>query len=164
VGVSVLDVGAGAGFPGVPLKIVRPDLELTLLEATGKKARFLEHVSTALNLDQVSVLNERAETAGGRETFDFVVARALAPMAVLLELTLPFCRLGGKVLALKKGAGLAAELVSAENALRVLGGELSESRAYELSGDQRQVVVVSKVRPTPDGFPRRPGMPAKKPL
>jgi 16S rRNA (guanine527-N7)-methyltransferase len=106
-GASLLDVGAGAGFPGLPLKIARPDLRLTLLEATGKKARFLEHVVSALALAGVSVVNERAETyaASGREAFDFVVARALAGLAALLELTLPFCRVGGVVLAPKKGAG-----------------------------------------------------------
>jgi len=164
-GVRVLDVGAGAGFPGLPLKIARPDLDLTLLEATGKKARFLEHLTAVLALDLVHVVAERAEIFAGRERFDIVLARALAAMPALLELTLPFCRLGGKVLALKKGAALTAELTSAAHALQVLGGELAEPRAYEfLEGEQRQVVVIRKVRPTPAGYPRRPGMPAKKPL
>jgi 16S rRNA (guanine527-N7)-methyltransferase len=163
-GASVLDVGAGAGFPGVPLKIARPDLQVTLLEATGKKARFLEHAVSVLGLAGVEVIHDRAETAGGRQEYDVVVARALAAMPALLELTLPFCRIGGRVLALKKGTGLPAELASARRALEVLGGELAPPREYELDGEPRQVVVVRKVRPTPAGYPRRPGMPAKKPL
>jgi 16S rRNA (guanine527-N7)-methyltransferase len=161
---DVLDVGAGAGFPGLPLKIARPDLELTLLEATGKKARFLEHIVVRLGLDRVHVVADRAETFAGRELFDVVVTRALAAMPALLELTLPFCRIGGSVLALKKGAGLGAELASAAHALQVLGGELGEPHTYELDGEPRQVVVVRKVRETPSAYPRRPGLPAKKPL
>lgn len=163
-GALVLDIGAGAGLPGLALKIARPDLAATLLEATAKKARFLEHIVAVLGLHGVTVVNDRAETAAGRASFDLVVARALAAMPVLLELTLPFCRVGGKVLALKKGAGLAAELASAGRALRTLGGELAGSREYQLDTEQRQVVVVGKIRPTPPGYPRRPGLPAKKPL
>ena len=161
---AVLDVGAGAGFPGLPLKIARPDLRVTLLEATGKKARFLEHLATALSLDDVTVAAERAETFAGRDAYDVVVNRALASMPALLELTLPFCRMGGTVLALKKGVHLPAELASAGRALAVLGGELAEPRTYELDGEVRQVVVVRKVGRTPLDYPRRPGLPAKKPL
>jgi len=161
---DVLDVGAGPGLPGLALKIARPDLSLTLLEATGKKARFLEHVVATLNLDRVRVVAERAESFAGWELFDVVLARALAAMPVLVELTLPFCRVGGNVLALKKGAGLAAELASAAHAFHVLGGELANPCSYDLDGEPRQVVVIRKVRPTPPGYPRRPGMPAKKPL
>jgi 16S rRNA (guanine527-N7)-methyltransferase len=163
-GAAVLDVGAGAGFPGLPMKIARPDLRLTLLEATGKKARFLEHLVAALSLDGVTVAAERAETFAEREAFDVVVARALAAMPALLELTLPFCRVGGVVLALKKGARLSAELAAAGRALAILGGQLVEPRAYELEGEPRRLVVVRKVSPTPAGYPRRPGVPAKKPL
>lgn len=163
-GALVLDVGAGAGLPGLALKIARSDLAVTLLEATAKKTRFLEHIVADLGLRGVTVINDRAETAPGRDSFDIAVARGVAAMPVLLELTLPFCRIGGKVLALKKGPGLPAELSSAERALRTLGGELCEPRDYQLDGEQRQVVVVRKIRPTPSGYPRRPGLPAKKPL
>lgn len=163
-GARLLDVGAGAGLPGLPLKIARQDLAVTLLEATGKKARFLEHVIGALELTRVNVVTDRAETAPGRERFDVVVARALAVLPALLELTLPFCRVGGKVLALKKGAGLQAEVASASRALQVLGAELGEVHEYELNGEPRQVVVIPKNSPTPAGYPRRPGMPAKRPL
>ena len=157
-------MGAGAGFPGLPLKIARPDLRLTLLEATGKKARFLEHLAAALSLDGVTVVAERAETFAGREAYDLVLARALAALPALLELTLPFCRVGGVVLALKKGARLPAELASAGRALAILGGQLADPREYELGGERRQLIVVRKVSPTPAGYPRRPGLPAKKPL
>lgn len=163
-GAAVLDVGAGAGFPGLPLKIARPDLRLTLLEATGKKARFLEHLAAALSLDGVAIAAERAETFANRDAYDVVVARALASMPALLELTLPFCRQGGVVLALKKGAHLPAELASAGRALTILGGELAAPHSYGLGGESRQVVVVRKVGPTPADYPRRPGLPAKKPL
>jgi len=160
----LLDVGAGAGFPALPLKIARPDLRVTLLEATAKKARFLEHLAGMLGLSGVTVVNDRAETFGGREAFEVIVARALAAMPVLLELTLPFCSLGGKVLALKKGAGLPAELASAKHALNILGGEMSDPRVYQLGGEQRQVLVITKVRTTPAAYPRRPGVPSKRPL
>ena len=165
-GALVLDVGAGAGLPGLPLKIARPDLRLTLLEATGKKARFLEHVVSVLGLEGVTVVNERAETyaAAAREAFDVIVARALAALPTLLELTLPFCRLGGAVLAMKKGAALGEEVASAGRALQVLGGELAPEHTYDLAGEQRAIVVVRKVRPTPPQYPRRPGVPAKNPL
>ncbi len=160
----LLDVGAGAGFPGLPLKIARPDLRLTLLEATGKKARFLEHVAGVLGLDDVEVVNDRAETAPGREAFDLVVARAVGALPVLLELTLPFSRVGGRVLAMKKGPALPAELGSARHALNVLGGELAAPRTYALAGESRQIIVIAKVAATPSEYPRRSGMPAKHPL
>jgi 16S rRNA (guanine527-N7)-methyltransferase len=163
-GARVLDVGAGAGFPGLPMKVARPDLHMTLLEATGKKARFLEHIVSALGLAEVAVVNDRAETAPGREGFDAVVARGVGALAALLELTLPFCRLGGKVLVHKKGAHLSAELAAAAHALVILGGELQPSHSYTLEGEPRQIVVISKVRSTPAAYPRRPGMPAKHPL
>lgn len=166
-GAQVIDVGAGAGFPGLPLAIARPDLRVTLLEATAKKARFLEHAATALDLRSVRVVNDRAETAGTtalREAFDVAVARALASMPALLELTLPFCRLAGNALALKKGLDLGAELQSSADALRLLGGELTSRLAYTLGAERREVVVVRKARPTPLKYPRSPGLPAKRPL
>ena len=163
-GAAVLDVGSGAGLPGLPLKIARPDLQLTLLEATGKKARFLEHVVASLGLADVTVAAERAETASGRGAFDVVAAKAVADMAVLLELTLPFVTDGGLVLAHKKGMRLAEELRRADRALLILGGQLEPPRHYELGGEERQIVVVRKVRPTPPEYPRRPGVPARQPL
>lgn len=166
-GSRVLDVGAGAGLPGLALAIARPDLQVCLLEATGKKAKFLEHVASVLGLSGVDVVNDRAETAAHtdlREAFEVVLARALAAMPALLELTLPFCWTGGKLLAMKKGAGLTDELTSAAQALTTLGGEFAPSHTYELDGEQRQIVVIRKLRPTPAAYPRRPGVPVKNPL
>ena len=162
---KVLDVGAGGGFPGLPVKIARADIELTLLEATAKKTAFLMAVVDDLRLGRTHVVTGRAEDFGEREFFDTVVARALAPMPALLELTLPFARIGGQVLALKKGTGLAGELAASRHALEVLGGELAPALSYQVGdGEERKVVVVRKVRPTPRGYPRRSGLPAKRPL
>jgi 16S rRNA (guanine527-N7)-methyltransferase len=168
-GIGLLDVGAGAGFPGIPLGIAFPEIIVTLLEATSKKVEFLRHVISALNLNNVSVINGRAEEIAHqpdyREQFDFVTARALAELPVLLELTLPFCRTGGRVVAQKKGA-LETELVNSAKAMTVLGGKLDGVKAVSLPElpDERCLVIVEKVAPTPPKYPRRPGMPAKKPL
>lgn len=166
---KVIDIGAGAGFPGLPLKLAFPETELTLVESVGKKAGFLEEVIAVLGLEGVEVHTGRAETLarqpGLRENFDFVLARGLARLPVLAEYTLPFCRVGGTVVALKHGS-VAAEIDQASNALRTLGGAAPQVRRVDVTGltDDRVVVAVEKVAPTPDGFPRRPGIPAKRPL
>jgi 16S rRNA (guanine527-N7)-methyltransferase len=162
-------VGSGAGFPGLPLKIACPDLRLTLLEATGKKAEFLTEVVNRLGLTDVTVLNARAEQAGHdpahRAAYDLAVARALAAMPVLAELTLPFVRPGGLVIA-QKGEDPAAEVEAAQAAFHRLGGRLRRVLPVSLPGlaAARHLVVVEKVAATPDRYPRRPGMPAKRPL
>jgi 16S rRNA (guanine527-N7)-methyltransferase len=162
----VVDVGSGGGLPGIPLKIVRPDLELTLIEADQDKAAFLVHACARLGLQGVEVVAKRAEEAGHdprlRETFDVAVARALAPMPVLAELCLALVRVGGRLLAQKTEAeGMGA----AGHAIEVMGGALSavheSPTAARLSGT---VVVIEKIRPTPSAYPRRPGVPARKPL
>ncbi|MGH2518999.1 MAG: 16S rRNA (guanine(527)-N(7))-methyltransferase RsmG, partial [Chloroflexota bacterium] len=160
---TLLDVGSGAGLPGVALALARPDLQVTLLEATAKKAAFLRHVATTLGLP-LSVAAQRAEEHTRREAYNVVVARAVAALPALLELTVPFCALGGRVLAMKKGAGVAAEIAESQVALRLLGGELGPPLSYELAGEPRQILVIRKVRPTPVEYPRRPGLPAKRPL
>ncbi len=168
-GLAVIDVGTGAGFPGLPLKIARPDLRLTLLEATAKKVRFLEHVVQALGMSSVVVIWGRAETLAHdpahRERYDCVVARALAELAALAELCLPFARLGGRVIAPKKGA-VAAEIARARTAISLLGGRLWEPVPVTLpeEPERRFLVVIEKVQPTPPRFPRRPGMPVRRPL
>ena len=164
----VLDVGSGGGFPGLPLKIYDPKLEVTLLETTIKKASFLRHVVEHLGLTGVEVVAERAETLGQnpayRETYDLVVARAVAEMAVLAEFCLPFCRVGGIFVAQKK-AGNTAEMKNAQGAVTALGGRMLPSIPVALPGaEPRQLVVVEKVSATPARYPRRPGMPAKRPL
>lgn len=168
-GTAVIDVGSGGGLPGVPLAIARPDLRFTLLEATGKKARFLEQCAAALALVNVTVVHERAEAAGQdarwRQRFDAAVTRAVGPMNVLLELTLPLLRVGGRLLAMK-GPSLEQELEACGQALEVLGGgEVAVVDAYPQSFEVGTVIaVIEKARPTPRAYPRLPGMPKQSPL
>lgn len=167
----LLDVGAGPGCPGLPLKFVFPGIILVMAEPIGKKTAFLEHIVEALALDETTVLRGRAEELahdpGLREGFDLVTARGLARMPVLLEYTLPFCKLGGKVAALKHGgAKFEEELASAERALGLLGGRVQHVYQVEIDGltDNRVVVVVEKTKATPKEYPRRTGTPRKSPL
>lgn len=168
-GVCLLDIGSGAGFPGIPLKIAVPALSVTLLEATSKKVTFLKLVVEALHLDCTRIIDGRAEDhahkAGLRETFHAVAARAVAPLATLCELGLPFVQVGGLFIALKKGDTL-AETEHAASAMAQLGGQLEDRIEIELPGltDERHLICIRKTRPTPVRFPRRPGMPARKPL
>jgi 16S rRNA (guanine527-N7)-methyltransferase len=165
----VVDVGTGAGFPGLPLKIVCPELRLTLVEATGKKAAFCQAMVERLQLPDVTVIKARAEELGQdpahREQYDWVLARAVAEMPVLAEYLLPLARVGGHALA-QKGAGAPAEAQMAESAVSRLGGQLEQIVPVELPGisEQRFLVVFQKVAATPARYPRRPGVAAKKPL
>jgi 16S rRNA (guanine527-N7)-methyltransferase len=165
----LIDVGSGAGFPGLPLILARPELSVVLLEATGKKAKFLEHVVAELGLAGVRIVNARAEEAGQdrveRERYDWAVARAVAPLPELAEYLLPLVRVGGFALA-QKGRDAAAEAAGAARALKRLGGRLAEVRRVFVPGleDERALIVVEKVTPTPKQYPRRPGEPRKNPL
>jgi len=168
-GGRALDVGSGAGFPGLPLKIAFPRLKITLMDATNKKASFLRHVSGVLGLDDVEVLAGRAETLAHhtvlREEFDLVLSRAVAQLPVLAELTLPFCRLGGLVVS-QKGVGVDVEVRQAQRAIETVGGMLKEIREVQsASFDTRAaLVVIEKKAATPLKYPRRSGIPAKRPL
>ena len=168
-GGKVIDVATGAGFPGIPLKIALPGLRLTLVDSIGKKATFLEHLLDALNLPDVELLLERAESLAhepdNRDGFDVVLARGLAPLRVLAELTLPFCKPGGILAAHKKG-DIAQELEDARNAIELLGGRLADVQPVQVSGleDNRVLVILEKIAPTPPRYPRRPGLPKKRPL
>ena len=168
-GAKTIDVGSGAGFPGIPLKIAHPELSLTLLEATSKKAAFLKHVLESLMLLDVEVVTMRAEEAARlpehREAYALVLARAVAPMAVLAEITLPLCKIGGIVVAPKKGP-IADEIAQAEGPVSALGGRFWDILDVEAPGldDGRHLVVLEKIMPTPQRYPRRPGMPQKQPL
>jgi len=165
----VIDVGSGAGFPGLPLKILQPELQLTLLEATAKKARFLEHMVQVLRLGSVTVLAERAEEVGQlaahRQAYEWALARAVAPMAVLAEYMLPLVRVGGCALA-QKGKDASHEAEGAKPAIEKLGAEVSELIQVQIPGlnEERWLVVLKKIAPTPADYPRRPGMPGKRPL
>lgn len=166
---SLIDVGSGAGFPGIPLKIVMPQLRVTLLEATGKKTAFLQHLIQSLNLTAVSVVTARAEEAGQqlehRERYDVVVARAVAALPVLAEYMLPLVKVGGRVI-VQKGQDPADEVKQAAPALRILGGKVKQILPVTVPGlaAQRHVIVIQKIKTTPKQYPRRPGLPAKKPL
>lgn len=165
----VIDVGTGAGFPGLPLKICNPAMRLTLVESVGKKADFCRHMVNVLGLEGVEVIQERAETLGQspryRQQYDWAVARAVAVMPVLAEYLLPLVRVGGAMLAMK-GESAPSEAHSAEHAFRVIGGHLRRLVPITLPGvvEERYLVVVDKVAATPPAYPRRVGVPAKNPL
>ncbi len=168
-GMRVIDVGTGGGFPGIPLKIACPSIELTLVEATGKKVDFLRHIVDRLKLTGVTLVNDRAESIGHlpehREQYDWVLARAVAGMSALMEYLLPLARLGGHALAMKGETG-PQEAAEAENAIRLLGGRLVQLTPVELPtiAETRYLVDVEKIASTPPRYPRRPGMPNKRPL
>ena len=165
-GASLIDVGSGAGLPGIPLAIVRGDLEVTLLEAESRKAAFLEIAVGELGL-RISVVCVPAEVAARgplREQFDVAVARAVAPLPVLCELTLPFVRVGGRAVLLK-GPSVRAELRDGRAPALALGGSEPNLSEWSLGGGERRVlVVILKREPTPDRFPRRPGLPRRRPI
>ena len=168
-GKSLIDIGTGAGFPGIPLRIFYPEMRLTLVDSVGKKADFCRLVCDTLQLKGVKVLKNRSEELGNdkntREKFDAASARAVAVMPVLCEYLLPLVKVGGIMLA-QKGESAPEELRSAETALRKLGGgepSLSEVVLPGVEGT-RYLVKIPKVRPTPAGYPRRTGLPLKKPI
>ncbi|MCC6300658.1 MAG: 16S rRNA (guanine(527)-N(7))-methyltransferase RsmG [Anaerolineales bacterium] len=166
---SLVDVGTGAGFPGLPLKILYPNMQLTLVESVGKKAMFCQRLVSALGLEHVQVVNARAEEVGQdpnhREKYDWAVARAVANLNVLSEYLLPLVKVGGTALA-QKGASGVEEAKSAQKAIKLLGGELMELIPVNLPdvAEERCLVVVNKVTATPVKYPRKAGGPGKQPL
>jgi 16S rRNA (guanine527-N7)-methyltransferase len=166
---NLIDIGTGAGFPGIPLKIIYPNTKVTLVESVGKKAMFCQHIVRLLGLDGVDVIKARAEELGQmreyREGYDWGIARAVANLRVLSEYLLPLVQVGGKMLA-QKGESGPAEVHSAESAIKLLGGEVRQLIPVTLPGvvEERHLVLVDKVAATPPGYPRKPGVPAKKPL
>lgn len=166
-GATIIDVGTGAGFPSCPLKVFRPDLRLTLLDSLNKRIKFLQEVSDTIGLDAQCV-HGRAEELGRnddyREKYDIACARAVANMSELCEYCLPFVKLGGKFVALKGSNGL-DELKTATNAIKTLGGKVEFTKEYTLpNGDGRTLIVIKKISPTPEKYPRNKGQMKKKPL
>ena len=167
--VRVVDIGSGAGLPGLPLAIARPGVQITMLETTGKKADFIRSCIEGLGLENAQVIQSRAETVGQEEehrgTYDAAVSRAVGAMSLVLEYSLPLVREGGRVLAMK-GPRAEQELDEAGDALEKLGaGELAMIEAYpESFGNDLVIVSIIKDRPTPNEYPRLPGTPKKHPL
>ena len=166
---NIIDIGTGAGFPGVPLKILFPQLRLVLTEPTAKKTAFLHHIIHRLELAKIEVLNNRAEELAHwpshREQFALVVSRAVAALPTLVELTLPFCQIGGRFVAQKKGE-IDQEMNEAEKAIATLGGKLNQIKKIALDefDDERYLVIIDKIHPTPGKYPRRPGIPRRRPI
>ena len=165
----MVDVGSGAGFPGIPLKIVNPKIQLTLLESIGKKVDFCRHICQEFGFKGVKIIQNRAEEFGhfpqAREGFDWALARAVAGLPVLVEYLLPLVRIGGRALAMK-GENGPAEAQAAEPAIDLLGGQISRLVPVNLPGieEDRYLVVIDKIAATPDRYPRRVGIPVKRPL
>ena len=163
-GSSIADVGSGAGFPGIPLAIVLPECEFTLMESIGKRVDFLNVVISELGLKNCRAEKIRAEEAGAkgskyRESFDFATARAVSRLSILSEYCLPLVKVGGRMIALKSAAAQ-TEIDEAVNAISTLGGE----NALIIGTPERNVVAVDKADPTPEKYPRRTGIPEKRPL
>ena len=169
-GISLCDVGAGAGFPSLPIKILFPDIKITIVDSLNKRIKFLQKLVDELGLTNVELVHDRAETFGGkksvyREKFDIVTARAVARLSVLSELCLPLVKKNGYFIALK-AANTKQELADGMAAIGVLGGKLILDKGFSLpiNDDERHLVVVEKLSNTPKKYPRKPGTPNKEPI
>ncbi|HHQ6354809.1 TPA: 16S rRNA (guanine(527)-N(7))-methyltransferase RsmG [Streptococcus agalactiae] len=165
---SILDIGAGAGFPSIPMKILYPEIDITIIDSLNKRINFLNILANELELSGVHFFHGRAEDFGQdkvfRAKFDIVTARAVARMQVLAELTIPFLKVNGRLIALKAAAA-EEELMSAEKALKTLFSQVTVNKNYKLpNGDDRNITIVSKKKETPNKYPRKAGTPNKKPL
>lgn len=165
-GASVIDIGTGAGFPGIPMLIFRPDLKLTMVDSTGKKLNFVRQTLEELNLS-AEVIHTRAEELGQgakRESYDFAVSRAVAALNVLSEYCIPFVKPGGEFIAMK-GAKAAEELAAAKTAIKTLGGAFSKEFSLNLSDSaERSLIIIKKISQTPTKYPRSSAQISKKPL
>ncbi|RSI87157.1 16S rRNA (guanine(527)-N(7))-methyltransferase RsmG [Streptococcus mitis] len=166
--IKLLDIGAGAGFPSLPMKILYPQLNVTIIDSLNKRINFLQLLAQELDLDEVHFYHGRAEDLAQdknfRAQYDYVTARAVARMQVLSELTIPYLKVGGKLLALK-ASNAPEELLEAKNALNLLFSKVEDNLSYDLpNGDPRYITVVEKKKETPNKYPRKAGMPNKRPL
>lgn len=167
--VNIIDVGTGAGFPGIPIKIINPNLKVVLVDSLNKRINFLQEVIKKLNLDNIEVIHARAEDLGQnkkyREAFDIVTSRAVANMSVLSEYLLPLARVNGKCICMK-GSDIEEELENSKYAINLLGGKIEQVDKFELSNERigRNIIIVKKLKNTPNSYPRKAGTPAKKPL
>lgn len=162
---SVLDIGAGAGFPSLPLKIYRPDLKITMIDSLNKRVNFLKEMISVLNLKDITATHTRAEDFAlkNRESFDYVIVRAVAKLNTLVEYALPFLKLQGELLAYK-GSEVEEEILQCESALKILGGKIERVEKFELEGNSRSIVVIKKISQTPAKYPRGKNLPKLKPL
>lgn len=167
--VSLCDVGSGAGFPSIPLKIVFPEVSISIVDSLNKRLKFLDTVVNELNLDNVHLYHDRAEDFGQkaefRESFDYVTARAVARLTVLSEYCLPLVKVGGYFIAMKGSSG-SEELDEAKNAVSILGGCIQDDTYFSLpySSDERSLILIKKMKTTPTKYPRQAGVPSKHPL
>ncbi|MFC5614002.1 16S rRNA (guanine(527)-N(7))-methyltransferase RsmG [Metabacillus niabensis] len=166
---SICDVGAGAGFPSIPIHICFPHLQIAIVDSLQKRINFLSHLTNELELPNVQLFHDRAETFGQnkefRESFDVVTARAVARLSVLSELCLPLVKKGGNFIAMKASAAH-EELNSGKKAIQVLGGKVQQTYTFDLPQDngERTILVIEKVKETPKKYPRKPGTPNKLPI
>ena len=166
--IKLLDIGAGAGFPSLPMKILYPALDVTVIDSLNKRILFLNHLADELGLENVHFYHGRAEDFAQdkdfRAQFDIVTARAVARMQILAELTIPFLKVGGRLLALK-ATNAPEELTEANDALKLLFSKVKENSSYQLpNGDPRYITIVDKKKETPNKYPRKAGIPNKRPL
>lgn len=166
---SIIDVGTGAGFPGIPLKIIRDDVDVTLLDALNKRINFLNEVIEQNELTNIETIHARAEEAGKnkklREGFDITTSRAVAPLNILVEYLLPLTKIGGKCICMK-GSNAKEEIENSKNAINILGGKLENIEELELpnSDIKRTIIVIKKEKNTPSKYPRKAGTPSKMPI
>lgn len=167
-GAKLIDVGTGAGFPGIPVKIIRSDIDVVLLDSLNKRLNFLNNVIDKLNLKDIKTLHGRAEEVGQnkdfREYFDISTARAVANLSTLSELCLPFVKVGGIFICMK-GNDI-SEVEEAKKAIEILGGKIEQIENFKLpdSDIERNIIIIKKIKPTPNKYPRKPGTPAKEPI
>lgn len=166
---TLVDVGTGAGFPGIPLKIYRPDLKVTLVDSLNKRINFLNEVISKLDLKDINTVHKRIEDFGKdkkyRESFDYVTARAVANLTTLSEYLIPISKVNGKCICMK-GNDIEEEVYSSKNAINLLGGKINKIDYFELpnSDISRNIIVIDKIKETPNKYPRKAGLPSKEPL